>query len=388
MRSRERPHVETRSRQGSTRSEDLGCRAFVRVTHTAGGLRSKTFGPSATITTMKQWRENQRVDARRVKGPTPNRGTLAADIEDYLALVAAMPTIAWRTRDLYAWREVFGDLSRSQISSSMIREQLHRWRTVGPRRQFSPKTKTYRDIVGPLSASACNHRRTALLHLWTLLDGRGAPNPVKNVPAFQEPAAEPRGRDVAFLAAAIDRMQTKAQQARARVLLWTGMRGNSELAKMKREHVDLEAGLCHVPTGKGGRKFRTVTLNANGVAAWQAFIDLKLWGPYDKNLMLKSFRRACRSEAKARQIPMPRVRVYDLRHSFATAYLKQGADLADVQELLGHTTSRMTRRYAPFQHAKLAAVGKTLELPDDRWCLKDRRRSIQRTSRRRQSARA
>lgn len=136
-----------------------------------------------------------------------------------------------------------------------------------------------------------------------------------------------------------------------------------ELAKMKPEHVKLQAdaGECHVPTGKGGKRYRFVPLNAKGVAAWQAFAAAKAWGPYDKNLLRRSFQRACRAEAKTRQLPLERVRVYDLRHSVATAYLKAGADLADVQDLLGHTTTRMTRRYAPQQRQKLVAAAKSLE---------------------------
>lgn len=335
--------------------------AFVRVAQGKGGCKVKRFHATAKLSTMKAWREDQRVDARRKAGPKPDRGTLAQDIERYLLQIAAMPTIAWRRRDLYAWREIFGDMDRQTITAAMIRAQLHEWRTIGPRIVFNPRTKTYRAKAEPLSASACNHRRTALLHLWTVLDGKDAPNPVKAVQPFPEPAPEPRARDLEFLLAAIARMKNERQRTRAAVLLWTGMRGNSELGKMKPEHVDLDRGICQVPTGKGGRRFRTVPLNAAGVAAWRAFARLRLWGPYDKNLIRRSFARACAAEAKARGISLPRVRLYDVRHSIASAYLREGADLADVQELLGHTTTRMTRRYAPFHADKLRAVGLRLE---------------------------
>ena len=36
---------------------------------------------------------------------------------------------------------------------------------------------------------------------------------------------------------------------------------------------------------------------------------------------------------------------YQLRHSFATLYLKSGGDLFTLQHLMGHADLRMTRRY-------------------------------------------
>lgn len=342
----------------------FGFRAYVDVPdavhRTKYRTATKRFPRTATVTEMKRWREDTRVDARKRRPPTPYAGTLAQDIERYLKQVAAMPSIKDRQRDLRAWAQVFGDLSRSALTVEMIRGELQKWRTEGPAILYVPKLARYDTANRPLSASACNHRRTALLHLYAVLDGPDAPNPVKRVPPFKEPPPEPRGRDLAFLASAVARLRNPKQRARAQVLLWTGMRGNSELAKMKPEHVDLEHQVCYVPTGKGSQRFRIVPLNEKGIAAWQAFIAVKAWGKYDKDALRKSINVACRNEAKARGIDPFKVRSYDLRHSTATAYLNAGADLADVQELLGHTTSRMTRRYAPYQVTKLAAIGTKL----------------------------
>lgn len=339
-----------------------GFRVFVsvRLGHKIHQLKSKRFPSTATVGEMKAWRERQRVEARGRATPMPARGTLARDIETYLDQVAAMKTITWRKRDLEAWREAFGDLDRRRLTSGMIRAQLHAWRTEGPTFVYLPRTgerRIVRDRDGrprPLSASACNHRRTALLHLFSVLDGKGAPNPVREVPTFREPPPAPRGRDLAQLAAAIKTLRNPKQRARAAVLLWTGIRGNSELAAMSPAHLDLDAAVCFVPSGKGGTKLRTVPLNAAGVEAWREFVKVDAWGQYDKNALRKSLGRACE------RLGLADVRTYDLRHSLATAYLKIGADLADVQDLLGHTTARMTRRYAPFHPARLRELGARL----------------------------
>ena len=341
-----------------------GYRVYVRVRVARGRyqLHTKRFPKGTSIKAMVDWRHSQQIDARQAAGPAPTAGTLGEDIDLYLRQVAAMPTLAWRKRDLEAWKVLFGDLDRRAITSGLVRATLQRWRTEGPVLRFDPRHKVYRQIARPLSASACNHRRTALLHLYTTLDGKDAPNPVRAVKPFREPPPQPRGRDIAFLHAALVRIRNPKQRARAQVLLWTGIRGNSELAKMTAEHVDLEAAVCHVPTGKGRETMRTVPLTASGVAAWRAFIAAKAWGPYDRNTLRKSIQAACRAEARAQGIPAPiGLRAYDLRHTVATAMLRAGADLADVQDMLGHTTTRMTRRYAPFQREKLRAAGAAIE---------------------------
>ena len=336
-----------------------GFRAYVRV---AGQLHSKIFAATATIREMRDWRDAKRVDHKRqALREKPSRGTFADDIARYLRIVAAMPTITYRTRDLIAWRDTLGDhVSRHALTPTMIREQLNQWRMDGPVLRVNPRTKVVRAVKKPLSASACNHRRTALLHLFTVLDGKDAPNPVRAVPAFVEPPPQPRARNLAELEAVIAKLRSAKSRARASVLLWTGIRGNSELGKMRPQHVNLEARVCHVPTGKGGRRMRLVPLNAKGVAAWKAFAAAKAWGTYDAAVLRKSLDRAARNRALATGVEHRPLRTYDLRHSVATAYLAAGADLADVQDLLGHSTPRMTRRYAPQQRAKLLAAADRL----------------------------
>jgi len=69
----------------------------------------------------------------------------------------------------------------------------------------------------------------------------------------------------------------------------------------------------------------------------------------------KSFNNACDRAG----ITVP-VRMYDLRHLFATTMLSNGADLAAVSKLMGHSTVKMTADvyYHYLEGEKEKAVGK------------------------------
>jgi integrase len=74
--------------------------------------------------------------------------------------------------------------------------------------------------------------------------------------------------------------------------------------------------------------------------------------PFDVSAPL--FRK--RYEAARKAAGLPAVRFHDLRHTFASWLLAHGAGLADVRDLLGHSDSRVTDRYAHLAPGHLAAA--------------------------------
>lgn len=50
------------------------------------------------------------------------------------------------------------------------------------------------------------------------------------------------------------------------------------------------------------------------------------------------------------------VRIHDARHTYASRLAREGIPLAEIANLLGHTTLDMVRRYAHFQHSQHDAV--------------------------------
>ncbi len=340
------------------RPDRNGWRVFQRVHTGPGGLKSKRFPKTATEREMREWQEEQRVEfrkARKTLAGRSQRGTLAADIVTYLKLVATMPSYNDRARDLAAWAQKLGTIPRPKLTANDFRLVLQEWRLSGGK------------DGKPLAASTVNHRRTAMEHLYAFLDGKAAHNPLRDIKPFSEPDPEPRDIGLPTALAIINKMPPSKTRARIKVLAWTGIRGRSEFGRMKRAHVNLEAGVCWVPTGKKGQP-REVPLNTDGIAAWQEVIDTKAFGTYQKDSLRKSFLLAVEKVNIDRLLwflvltragigcelqPLHGVRVYDLRHTIATTLRRRGADLADVQNFLGHTTPRMTKRYAPYFSEKL-----------------------------------
>src|SRR6185436_8803976 len=134
----------------------------------------------------KDWRHDERSTLRAqqlgVDVDLPQSGSLQADVRDYLALVTEMPTLDQRTYDLGCWVQALGaERPRRGLKARELTTVLNDWKASG------------------LTAGTCNRRRTALMHLWHRLDGKSAPNPLRDVPRFREPDALPRGRSYKLL---------------------------------------------------------------------------------------------------------------------------------------------------------------------------------------------
>ena len=62
---------------------------------------------------------------------------------------------------------------------------------------------------------------------------------------------------------------------------------------------------------------------------------------------------------------LPEVRIHDLRHTYASALVNAKCSLYEVQMLLGHSTAKMTQRYAHLSNESLmkasSCAGKLLK---------------------------
>jgi integrase len=134
---------------------------------------------------------------------------------------------------------------------------------------------------------------------------------------------------------------TCARSSEARLSLWS--------------HYDIEARIWTVPISKNGRS-RRIVLSTAALALLDEirarteslmlpigrqdylFLNPRLKRPYD------SFHAAW-DRARC-SVGMPQVRIHDLRHTYASLLINNGACIYEVQTLLGHHNVSMTQRYA------------------------------------------
>ena len=119
------------------------------------------------------------------------------------------------------------------------------------------------------------------------------------------------------------------------------------------QDVDIEAGYIHVVSAhKGGLKVRAVPLHPSFKKS------LEQWQEEDSDIMAKNgqveeylihFRgkpvttvKNAWANAKRRAGITRRLRLYDLRHAFATEMLSAGGDLKSTSEMLGHASPSQT----------------------------------------------
>ncbi|MBI1292490.1 tyrosine-type recombinase/integrase [bacterium] len=155
--------------------------------------------------------------------------------------------------------------------------------------------------------------------------------------------------------AALDEEPNVYLRALLRLLLSTGMR-RGEAMGAKWEQVDLEKRTFYLPRTKGGRA-KTVLLNESACAILR---DLK---PVAGNPHVFPGSRPgmpitepkFAHERACKKAGIKDLKIHDLRHSFASLAVSNGASLYTVQGLLGHASPIMSQRYSHLNNESLRA---------------------------------
>jgi integrase len=145
--------------------------------------------------------------------------------------------------------------------------------------------------------------------------------------------------------------------AALRLLLFTGCRLR-EILHLKWEHVDIERGLLFLPESKTGKK--TIILNAPALAVLNGLPRL---GSYvvpgdDPEKPRADLKRPW--EAVAKRAGLNRVRLHDLRHTYASFGAGGGLGLPVIGKLLGHTQASTTQRYAHLDNDPLRRASESI----------------------------
>lgn len=149
-------------------------------------------------------------------------------------------------------------------------------------------------------------------------------------------------------------------QAIVTLMLDTGMR-RAEVAGLRTIDVDIDAGWLKV-MGKGGKERIIPFGTATQRALWRylrhyrpeplgedIYFFLNLDGrPMSESGLASFFARLAKNSG------VLRLHAHLCRHTFATRYLINGGDVFSLQQILGHTTLEMVRRYVSFASAQVS----------------------------------
>ena len=184
-------------------------------------------------------------------------------------------------------------------------------------------------------------------------------NPVKNVEFFRETG---RTRTIT-LEEERSYFATASQPLKdiARVMLDTGMRPE-EVFRIEIANVDLDQRTIFNPFGKTAAAKRKLTMTAEVCKIMARRIASSngryvFPSPDDLDRPIGSVRKAHDGAVRRAKIS-PVLRLYDLRHTYASRAVMAGVDLPTLGALLGHTTIQMTMRYVhpAEEHKREAAV--------------------------------
>ncbi len=247
--------------------------------------------------------------------------------------------------------------SPDQAQSQHITQLLHRLSDAG----LSPAT---------LARNLSSIKR---FHSFLLLQGTTRYNPAESL---EPPKLERRLPDFLTVEEIAQLMQGPSTDAplgiRDRAILEllyaSGLRV-SELTRLQRAHLVLGAGLLRI-LGKGARE-RLVPIGRQAIFCMEVYLRQArpaLAGPHSDETVFLSFQGRGLSRMSIWKIIQSaadkaglekHISPHTLRHSFATHLLEGGANLRDIQELLGHAAISTTQIYAHIDTRYLKEVHRT-----------------------------
>jgi len=162
-------------------------------------------------------------------------------------------------------------------------------------------------------------------------------------------------------------------QAIMLVLLDCGLRV-SELAALKLRDYERKQGRLSVMHGKGDKPRVVYLGQAAQRAVWRYLTDRGGTGPGEPLFASSSGRHMNRGavqrmiERAGERCGVASAGPHRFRHTFAVNFLRNGGNILALQDLLGHSSMEMVRRYARLAEVDLAAAQKRAS-PADNWGL-------------------
>jgi len=202
-----------------------------------------------------------------------------------------------------------------------------------------------------------------LARAWSMLEGD---NPAAGIAMLQEDNRVENFLDDEQLKRLLEVLRSDHNQAVCRValfLLSTGCRLNEALSATWAD-VEIDRRVFTIrSTNSKSRKLRSVPLNDSAIAVLNSLDRGEGADPLfvssrgRKRHERRAFTTISRQWQRVRKLAgLPHLRLHDLRHSFASFLVNDGRTLYEVQAILGHSTSKVTERYAHLSTTTLQAA--------------------------------
>jgi len=238
---------------------------------------------------------------------------------------------------------------------SLTRQDLREWMIDLGRTDLSENSK--RRLISSLRG----------FYKFLMIDGHVTKNPAENLDAPQKGSYLPKflnQTEIETLLAAPDVSTEIGLRDRAilELMYACGLRV-SEAVNLQMRDVDLDAGILTC-TGKGS-KTRRVPVGKSAVEWVKSYLDIRRKKENIEigNLFVTALGRPTNRQTiyefikdYAEKCGFENVSPHTLRHSFATHLLSAGADLRQIQELLGHASLSTTQIYTEVDRERLLAV--------------------------------
>ena len=204
-----------------------------------------------------------------------------------------------------------------------------------------------------LAPATCNHYVKLMKHAFNLAIDWGYlnSNPAVRVALFHEDNQMENylnDEELGRLMQVLDSDDNRMICAVLKYLISTGARLNEAL-QAKWEHVDVDRRLWRIPAQiSKSKKLRSVPLNDSALSVIDS---LETQGKNDYLFVNRLTGQPYTDIAKVWQririkAGLPKLRIHDLRHQFASFLVNNGRSLYEVQQILGHSTPLVTQRYA------------------------------------------
>lgn len=342
---------------------------IITVTTTASGgtffLRYKNGSGKTSYIKISRTNEMTLADARKKAKLLKLEISNGADPSNEKRIQKAVPTLAVFYNDHY---KPYAAVHKRSAGSD---HQLYTCRLESRFGQLRLNQITKTMIIGfhnelresGLAGATCDHYVKFLRHAfnlaidWDMLKE----NPASGVKLFNMDNKVEHYLDAAELETLMAVLKTGANRPVCMIamfLLSTGARMN-EVLSAKWCQVNRETRTWKIPAlNSKSKKVRSVPLNDS---ALNIISQLDTEADYEylfvNRITGQPYTNIHKAWGKIRnEAGLPKLRIHDLRHQYASFLVNSGRTLYEVQQILGHSTSKVTERYSHLSSATLQAA--------------------------------